>query len=140
MKPASSTLSDILQVKDEGNKAFKTENYYKAILFYEEGVRRAQAFGKRHEGLLPFKSDFGEDIKLEEGLMYHQDFARLKSTLYNNISTSYYHMNSLQKADAFNDLALMEDPDYAKALLRKVLILEKKGEYSQAHNLAAFAV
>ena len=26
-------------------------------------------------------------------------------------------------------MALMEDPDYAKALMRKILIQEKKGEF-----------
>jgi hypothetical protein len=34
-------MKDIEQVKEEGNRAFAAENYYKAILFYEEGVRRA---------------------------------------------------------------------------------------------------
>ena len=34
----------------------------------------------------------------------------------------------------------MEDPDYAKALHRKVLILEKKGDYTNGHNIANFAV
>ena len=34
----------------------------------------------------------------------------------------------------------MEDPDYAKALLRKVMILEKKGEYGNGHNIANFAI
>lgn len=34
----------------------------------------------------------------------------------------------------------MEDPDYAKALYRKILILEKKGEFTNAHNMANFAI
>ena len=46
----------------------------------------------------------------------------------------------MQKAELYNDMALMEDPDYAKALLRKVLILERKGEYEQAHSIANFSV
>lgn len=37
-------------------------------------------------------------------------------------------------------MALVEEPDYAKALLRKILILEKKGEFSQATSMAQFAV
>ena len=37
-------------------------------------------------------------------------------------------------------MALMEEPDYAKALLRKILILEKKGEYSQATSMCQFAI
>ncbi len=37
-------------------------------------------------------------------------------------------------------MALMEEPDYAKALLRKILILERKGEFSQATSMSQFAV
>jgi hypothetical protein len=37
-------------------------------------------------------------------------------------------------------LALCEDPDYAKSLYRKVLIMEKKGEYSGGHSIASFAI
>lgn len=133
------TISGIEQVKEEGNRAFKSENYYKAILFYEEGIRRAHDFNKKHGASLPFKNEIGESPKLEEGMIYHQDFARMKAILYNNISTSYFHLQNLAKADAFNDMALMEDPDYARALLRKILILEKKGEYGAGHGLAKFA-
>jgi len=35
----------------------------------------------------------------------------------------------------FNNTALMEDPDYCKAIERKCLILEAIGEYSQAMNM-----
>ena len=54
----------------------------------------------------------------------------MKSMLYNNLSTCYFHMNNLPQAELHNEYALMEEPDYAKAYLRKVCILEKKGEYS----------
>lgn len=64
----------------------------------------------------------------------------MKAMLFNNISTCYFHMNALPKSDYYNDMALMEEPDYAKALLRKALILERKGEFSQAHSIANFAV
>jgi hypothetical protein len=37
-------------------------------------------------------------------------------------------------------LALSEDPDYAKALYRKVLIMEKKGEFTSGHSIAMFAI
>ena len=42
-------------------------------------------------------------------------------------------MSSMDKADNFNDKALMEDPDYAKALMRKIMIMEKKGDYEQGY-------
>ena len=37
-------------------------------------------------------------------------------------------------------MALVEDPDYAKAILRKIQIMDRKGEYSSAHNMANFAM
>ena len=64
----------------------------------------------------------------------------MKAMLLNNISTSYFHLGQLPKAEQYNDLALMEEPDYAKALLRKALILEKRGECRQAHSIASFGV
>ena len=33
----------------------------------------------------------------------------------------------------------MEDPDYAKALLRKILIQERKGEYEGGYQMANYA-
>ena len=37
-------------------------------------------------------------------------------------------------------MALMEDPDYGRAHFRKVAILEKKGEYAAALNLAKYSI
>ena len=64
----------------------------------------------------------------------------MKAMLLNNISTCYFHLGKLKEADQFNDLALMEDPDYAKGMLRKVLILERQGNYSEAHSIASFSI
>ena len=64
----------------------------------------------------------------------------MKAMLYNNIATCLFHMGNLPKAELNNEMALVEEPDYAKALLRKVLILERKGEYSQAVSIADFAI
>jgi len=41
MASSSISLKSIEQVKDEGNRAFSSQNYYKAIMLYEEGIRRA---------------------------------------------------------------------------------------------------
>lgn len=131
---------DIEAIKEEGNKAFKSENYYKAILFYEEGIRRCETYDGQWKGQLPFKCEFGDSPTLQDGAMYYQDFSRLKSILFNNISACYFNMNAMDKSDSFNDRALMEDPDFAKALYRKVLILEKNGEYTQGHHLAKFGI
>ena len=92
--------------------------------------------------------DFGDhsaEAKKEEDPtngcgIYMQDLSRMKAMLFNNISTCYFHLNSVTKAEYHNDLALMEDPDYAKALLRKVLILERKGEFEHAYSIAGFAI
>jgi tetratricopeptide (TPR) repeat protein len=64
----------------------------------------------------------------------------MKAMLFNNIATCYFHLDDLEKADHLNDLALIEEPDYAKALLRKGLILERRGDFQQAFSIARFAI
>ena len=49
------TIVDIERVKEEGNNAFKNENFYKAIMLYEEGIRRCKEFAIIYEGQMPFK-------------------------------------------------------------------------------------
>ncbi len=56
--------------------------------------------------------------------------------LYNNISTCFFYLGNIPKAEYSNEMALVEEPDYAKALLRKILILERKGEFTQAKSMA----
>ena len=93
-------------------------------MFYEEGVRRCRSYSEIWEGMLPYRCEFGENPKLTDGSMYYQEFSRLKSMLFNNISVCYFSMNNIPQSEKFNDMALMEDPDYAKALLRKIMISE----------------
>ena len=64
-------VEDLYSIKDEGNVAFKNDNFYKAILLYEEGIRRCEEYGKHWAGGLPFKSEFGENPKLTDGSMYY---------------------------------------------------------------------
>ena len=45
-------------------------------------------------------------------------------------------MGDLHSADVYNNWALKECPDYAKALHRKCLILEANGEYSVCWKMA----
>ncbi len=68
--------------------------------------------------------------------MWLQDFEKLKAIFCNNMATCYQKMGDIDKADEMNNWALKECPDYAKALHRKCLILEDKGEYSQACKVA----
>ena len=131
---------EIEDVKEEGNRAFKGENYYKAILFYEEGLRRCTAFSQQNEGQFPFKLEIGENPKLKDTEMFHQDFNRMKAILHNNISMSYFRLNKIPKADNSNSQALAADPDYAKALYWKLLIMEKLGHYTNGADMAKFCI
>jgi tetratricopeptide (TPR) repeat protein len=72
--------------------------------------------------------------------IFAQDLIRMKAMLLNNLSTCYFYLGRMRESEEFNDLALMEDPDYAKGMLRKALILEKNGSYQEAHNIARFAI
>ena len=74
--------------------------------------------------MLPMKREIGESPKLEENIMYLQDFQRLKATFFNNLSSCLFNQNRIDQADKFNDMALMEDPGYARAHFRKCTILE----------------
>ncbi len=94
--------------------------------------KKTYASDKSHE--------HGEDPTGVLGI-FAQDLSRMKAMLLNNIATCFFHIGGdLTKAEYFNDLALMEDPDYAKAMLRKVYILQKKGDYKEACSIAGFAI
>ena len=70
--------------------------------------------------------EFGEPVEKKEGLIYIQDLYRLKAILFNNISMCYYRWGKIDQADKFNDMAIMEDPDYARATYQKCKILESR--------------
>ena len=72
--------------------------------------------------------------------MYAQDFELLKAQLTNNISACFFKMDNLQEADNWNNQALIECPDYAKAIYRKCLIQEANGDYSQSIKMAEWGV
>jgi tetratricopeptide (TPR) repeat protein len=72
--------------------------------------------------------------------MFKKQLDRLKSTLNNNISTCYCHLGDFKSADRFNNLALMEDPEYAKAFYRKALILEGQAKYREAAEVAGWGI
>ena len=96
----------------------------------------AGVYGKETEGALPCRMEIGESPELEDGAMYLQDFSRLKAVLLNNLASCCFCQNYIDQADQFNDMALMEDPDYGRAHYRKCTILEKRGHYAQALSLA----
>ena len=68
--------------------------------------------------------------------MYYQDCLRLKSTLLNNVAACFFNQKKIKEAEQFNDLALIEDPGYAKAHHRKCLILEANGQLTSAISIA----
>ena len=75
----------------------------------------------------------GEEVKNgNQNKMWQQDFELLKAQFCNNMAVCYQKMGDLQNADIYNNWALKECPDYAKALHRKCCILEAQGEYTQA--------
>ena len=89
---------------------------------------------------MPYKTDFGKPHELEEGSIYYQDFCRLKAVLNNNVAASWFNLNNIDEADSFNNQALIEDPDYCKALHRKCLILQKQGQYSICAQMLTFFI
>ena len=60
----------------------------------------------------------------------------LKAQFCNNMSACYQKMGDLKQADIYNNWALVECPDYAKANYRKCLIMEAKGQFTQACKMA----
>lgn len=65
---------------------------------------------------------------------------RLKAVLNNNIATCYCRLKQYERADLYNNSALMEDPDYPKALQRKCEILFESGEYTHCSQMCEWAV
>ena len=72
--------------------------------------------------------------------MYQQDLARLIAQMHNNMSLVYFKADALEQADLANSYALIEDPDYAKAMLRLVQIKEAQGSYKSAIEMANFSL
>ncbi len=68
--------------------------------------------------------------------MFYQDFARLKAQFNNNISACYSLLKDFTQADIYNNAAIMEDPDYFDAYLRKCELYEDTCEYSMAVKMA----
>ena len=89
---------------------------------------------------LPHRYEIAEMQKLEDGLMYHQDFKRLYATILNNISTVHFKLNDVKESDYWNDMSISEDPDYGKATYRKCCILQKMGDYKRAAELCRHAI
>jgi len=56
-------LKSIEKLKTDGNREFSLKNYGKAIVLYEEGLRRAQAFAKEHQGQLAYRMEFTDQTK-----------------------------------------------------------------------------
>ena len=79
-----------------------------------------------------------EEEKEDSRTMYKQDFERLKAQFCNNMAACYQKMGDIEQADTYNNWALVECPDYAKALHRKCLIHEAKREYTMAVKIAEF--
>jgi tetratricopeptide (TPR) repeat protein len=77
---------------------------------------------------------------LKPDQMFRQEFARLLAALNNNVSACYCKLDDYERADYFNNIALMEDPEYAKAFHRKCILLEEQGRFTEAFNMANWGI
>ena len=56
------------------------------------------------------------------------------------MAACFLRLNKVLEADKHCDMAIMEDPDYGKATYRKCQILQKRGDYTRAKDLAVGAI
>ena len=89
---------------------------------------------------LPPKYEFGDQGECKKDSMYHQDFTRLKAVCLNNLASCFFNEGFIDQADKFNDMALTEDPDYARAHYRKCTILAERGDIKRAILVANSAI
>ena len=121
---------------------FKNGNYVGAIQTYQKGFVMCNEYFALMGNDLPMKCDFtgAEQENLDNDTLWLQDFELLKSQFCNNMSACYCKMGDFTSADLYNNWALKECPDYARALHRKCIILEATGEYTQAVKIAEWCV
>ena len=51
--------------------------------------------------------------------MFYQDFIRIKAKLNIGMSEAYSRLRDYDRADLYSNCALMEDPSFCKAVVRK---------------------
>lgn len=105
-----------------------------------KALKYAEIYDNDTRDNLPYKDNFGQLEKLQDGQMFLQDFQRLKAILFNNVSSCFFKYGNLDEAEKYNDMSVIQDPDYGKAHYRKCCILEKKGEFTQAVDLARYYI
>ena len=92
-------FSEIELLKEQANRVFASKDYITAKAMYEKAILMCEFYAKEWNGKMPYKMEFGEDVKLETGGVYLQDFERMKAILYNNISTCCFQMGKVEEAD-----------------------------------------
>ena len=130
--------SQINEAKEKGNKAWVQNDLSEALTHYMKALKYAEVYDNDTRDSLPYKDNFGKLEKLQEGQMYHQDFQRLKAILFNNVSSCFFKYGNMEQAEKYNDMSIIQDPDYGKAHFRKCTILEKKAQFTQAAELAQY--
>ena len=128
----------IYDAKDRGNTAWVQNDMSTALTHYMKALKFAEVYDNDTRDKLPYKDNFGKLEKLQDGELFHQDFQRLKAILFNNVSSCFFKYGDLTEAEKYNDMSVVQDPDYGKAHFRKCMILERKGEYTQAVDLAQY--
>ena len=113
-------------LKERGKGLFKNNNLVEAIQAYQQGFMLCNKYFEAVDRDLPVKCDFAgaEESQATEEKMWLHEFELLKGIFCNNMAMCYQKMGDLKSADIYNNWALKECPDYAKALHRKCLILE----------------
>ena len=119
---------------------FKAKRYEEAIDKYIQALAGCDSYEETWMGKLPYKSNFGVLPTLEDGSMFFQEFVRLKSALNNAVAKSYFKLEKWERCDLYNSTALIEDPDYIKAIYWKSLLLEKMGEFKDAVAILEWAM
>jgi tetratricopeptide (TPR) repeat protein len=117
----------VSELKDKGIEYFKSKRFEKAIESYRHGLVALDGYGKKWAGNLPSFSEWEnkqEQLdRLKPDQMFLKEFNRLKATLHNNIASSFCQLGEFKLADKSNNLAMMEDPEYAKVFYRRIIIL-----------------
>ena len=136
LKNTKMTPELLEEFKKKGNQDYQEGSYKDAITAYTEGLHACNAYAEQWGDRLPYKSEYGPPPELPGGQMYYQDFLRLKAVLNNNISMAFMKLRDYDRAHIYNNAAILDDPDYGKAVLRKAQILEETCEYTHALAIA----
>ncbi|KAE8209922.1 hypothetical protein CF327_g6149 [Tilletia walkeri] len=137
-------LEEATELKDEGNKHFLAKRPEEALASYEDalGVLPPQP---RREGSENGDGGEAEEGKEEEEVIASSgvlaaveavegECAKLRATLYANVAACQLAFEQWDLAIKACSFALVDDPNYVKALYRRATAYEKKGGWVALSN------